>query len=117
MSNLPQVYWKYDLLFTPLLISQLRDLRSEEWMELINTLASLPETHPDTLAFAIMMINLCGCLSCERDSHRAQQGCATCARQTIISFKGNDKQLIKGYENACQSIYRPLSETDLKRAA
>jgi hypothetical protein len=65
MSNLPQVYGKYELLFTPSLIPRLRNLRGEEWAELIDTLATLPETDPDALAFAMMMIGLGSCLSCE----------------------------------------------------
>lgn len=117
MSNLPQVYRKYELLFTPQLIPQLRNLRGQEWAKLIDTLSSLPETHSDALAFAMMMIELGGCLSCEMDSHRAQRGCATCARQTIISFKGNDKQLIKLYEKARQLVHQQLSPVELKQAA
>jgi len=110
MSNLPQVYRKYDLLFTPHLIHQLRNLRGEEWAKLIDYLSALPETHPDALAFAMMMINLGGCLTCEMDSYRAQRGCAMCARQTIISFKGNDQQLMKRYEKAREVVAKKLSE-------
>ncbi len=117
MSNLPQVYRKYELLFTPHLISKLRNLRGEEWTKLIDTLSTLPETHPDALAFAMMMIELGACLSCEMDSYRAQRGCATCARHTIVSFKGSDKQLIKLYENARQAMHQQLSNTELKQAA
>jgi len=109
MSDLPQVYRKYDLLFTPHLIPQLRNLRGDEWAKLIDYLAALPETHPDALAFAMMMVNLGGCLTCEMDSYRAQRGCAMCARQTIISFKGSDKQLINRYEKAKQVVAQQLS--------
>ncbi len=31
MNDLPQVYGKYDLLFTPRLIPRLRNLRGDEW--------------------------------------------------------------------------------------
>ncbi len=118
MSDLPQVYRRYNLLFTPRLIPQLRNLRGEEWAKLIDYLAPLPETHPDALAFSLMMIELGSCLSCEMDSYRAQRGCALCSRQTIISFKGTDKQLIKRYENARDLIAEELGKTDsLKKAA
>ena len=110
MSSLPQVYRKYDLLFTPLLIPQLRNLRGEEWAKFIDHLSALPETHPDTLAFALMMINLGGCLPCDMDSYRAQRGCSTCARQTILSFKGSDKQLLKRYETAKKSLAQHFSD-------
>ena len=87
MNELPQVYQKYELLFTPHLVPKLRDLRGEEWGKLIDYLSTLPETHPDALAFSMMMIRLNSCLTCEMDSYRAQRGCALCARQAILSFK------------------------------
>ena len=117
MGNLPQVYHKYDLLFTPHLISQLRNLRGEEWARFIDYLDSLPETHPDALAFSMMMVNLGGCLPCEMDSYRAQRGCAMCAQQTILSFKGNDKQLMMRFDKAKQIVVDYLSETQLQQVA
>ncbi len=117
MSTLPQVYHKYDLLFTPHLISGLRNLRGKEWAQLIDYLATLPETHPDALAFSIMMVKLGGCLSCEMDSYRAQRGCAMCAHQTIFSFKGSDKQLIKRYDKAKQVVVEHLSEIQFQQVA
>lgn len=118
MSNLPQVYRNYDLLFTPHLIPQLRNLRGKEWADLIDYLATLPETHPDALAFSMMMIKLGSCLTCEMDSYRAQRGCAMCARQTIISFKGSDKQLMKRYEKAQQALAdQSQAESPLRKVA
>ena len=118
MSKLPQVYGHYDLLFTPRLISQLRDLRGEPWIRLIDYLVDLSDTHPDALSFSMMMIQLGGCLSCEMDNYRAQRGCLACSRQTILSFKGSDKQLIRRYEKARQIVYQQLADTtDLKKAA
>ncbi len=108
MNELPQVYQKYELLFTPHLIVRLRDLRGEEWRKLIDQLSTLPETHPDALGFCAMMIRLNSCLTCEMDSYRAQRGCAMCARQTIISFKGTDRQLLQRYERARKEMVRHL---------
>jgi hypothetical protein len=116
-NGLPQVYRNYDLLFTPRLISQLRNLRGQEWDAIIDYLADLPETHPDALAFSMMMIKLGGCLPCEMDSYRAQRGCATCARQTILGFKGTDKQLLKRYEAAKQSFQDEYPILALTKAA
>jgi len=119
MSELPQVYRKYELLFTPHLIPQLRDLRGEEWRKLIDYLSSLPETHSDALAFSLMMIRLGSCLTCEMDSYRAQRGCALCARQSVLSFKGTDKELIQRYERARKELTRYLEakEPSLEKAA
>lgn len=117
MSYLPQVYRNYDLLFTPRLIPQLRNLRNDEWTQLIDYLSSLPETHPDSLAFSVMMIELGGCLPCEMDSYRAQRGCVACSRHTIASFKESDKQLIEHYENAKKVVAEYLAKDQLKKAA
>ncbi|MEW5959942.1 MAG: hypothetical protein AB1801_19655, partial [Chloroflexota bacterium] len=89
----------------------------EEWAKLIDYLAKLPETHPDALSFSMMMIHLGGCLSCEMDNYRAQRGCALCARQTIIGFKGNDKQLLKQYENVRAIVYQQFGDVELEKAA
>jgi hypothetical protein len=117
MSDLPQVYRNYELLFTPPLIPLLRDLRGEKWARLIDDLSKLPPTHPAALGFSMMMIELGGCLSCQMDSYRAQRGCAACARQTILSFKGSDAQLFKRNEQACQFVRQQLADAELKRAA
>jgi hypothetical protein len=119
MNELPQVYQKYELLFTPHLISSLRDLRGEEWQKVIDYLATLPETHPEALAFSMMMIRLNSCLTCEMDSYRAQRGCALCARQSVLSFKGTDKQLLQRFQRAKKEIDRNLKEVEalLEKAA
>ena len=119
MSESPQVYQKYELLFTPHLILKLRDLRGEEWRKLIEYLSALPEDHPDALAFSLIMIRLNSCLTCEMDSYRAQRGCALCARQAVLSFKGTDRQLIQRYERAKKEIDHQLRllGPELQRAA
>ncbi|HMR62993.1 MAG TPA: hypothetical protein PKE64_03190 [Anaerolineae bacterium] len=117
MSDLPQVYRHYDLLFTPRLISKLRNLRGEQWAELIDQLATLPETHPDALAFSMMMIKLGNCLSCDMDSYRAQRGCSVCSQHTVASFKGSDNQLFRRYQTAKKVVAQHLNEPALPKAA
>ena len=119
MIDLPQVYRKYELLFTPHLIPELRDLRGEKWRQLIDYLSTLPETHPDALAFSLVMIELASCLTCEMDSYRAQRGCALCSRQAVLSFKGTDKELIENYERARKDLAQgqDVKELVLKKAA
>lgn len=117
MSNLPRAYRKYHLLFTPKLIPHLRDLRGDEWAKLIDRLAVLPETHPDALAFSMMMIDLNNCLNCEMDNYRAQRGCVLCARQTIINFKGTDQKLLNKYEQARQTMTEQWDDGELQQAA
>lgn len=117
MGNPPLVYRNYDLLFTPRLIPQLGHLRDKAWAELIDHLSALPEIHPDVLAFALMMISLSDCLSCQRDCYRAQRGCARCARHTIITFKESDEQLIKQYEKTRQLTAARLNQFSLEQTS
>jgi hypothetical protein len=115
MEKLPQVYGSYHLLFPPHLIATLRGVRGEEWARLVDRLSPLPETHPDALAFSMMIIQLNNCVTCEMDSYRAQRGCVACARHAVVSYKGNDKQLLKLFDAARQSF--PPENGALHKAA
>ncbi len=95
-----------ELLFPPHLIPDLKDLRGDAWRELVETIASLPETHPDTLAFCLMMIRLNSCMSCVSGSYRFMRGCELCAQQTISRFQGTDEELIELYEQAKEDLAR-----------
>jgi hypothetical protein len=102
-----------ELLFPPRLIKDLKDLRGEAWKELVEYITSLPETHPDTLAFCLMMIRLNSCLNCFSGSYRFMRGCELCAQQTIARFQGSDEELIVLYEQAKQDLARYRDAPDL----
>ena len=72
MSDISEygVHTKAELLFPATLIPSLRDLRGEEWRALVDRVAALPETHPDSLAFVLMMIELDGCLKCNSNNYK-----------------------------------------------
>lgn len=89
-----------ELLFPPRLIHDLKNLRGEPWRELIERLLTLPETHPDVLAFCLLIIRLGGCLGCVSGSYRFMRGCELCAQQTVLRFQGTDEELIELYERA-----------------
>lgn len=93
-----------ELLFPPYAIAPLMDLRGREWRALVKRVAELPETHPDSLAFSLMMIRLDGCLTCETDSYKAMRGCVQCAIQTIRRFKEDDEELLKLYAQAQKDV-------------
>lgn len=95
-----------ELLFPPHLIPDLRDLRGEKWRDLVAYVACLPETHPDTLAFCLMMIRLNACLGCVSGSYRFMRGCELCAQQTIARYQGTDEELLDLFEQARQDLER-----------
>jgi hypothetical protein len=78
----------------------LRDLRGPDWNELVDRVIAAGESHPDTLAFGLMMIRLDGCMTCHADSYRAMRGCSICARQAVARFKGTDRDLIMLWRQA-----------------
>jgi hypothetical protein len=93
-----------ELLFPPRLIPDLRDLRGEEWRDLVDRVSRLPETHADTLAFCLMMIRLNACLGCVSGSYRFMRGCELCSQQTIARFQGTDEELIELFEQARRDL-------------
>jgi hypothetical protein len=82
----------------------LRDARGPDWRQLVDRVVGLPEEHPESLAFTLMMIRLDGCLECETDSYRAMRGCAVCATQTLRRFKGSDRDLLARYNQALTEV-------------
>src|SRR4030065_2260963 len=87
------MYPDSEILFPTRCIPILKDLRGDDWRNLVQYVINRPEDHEDTLGFSLMMIRLGGCLTCDLDSYRASLGCATCSKRTIAGFKGSDKAL------------------------
>lgn len=104
------IHTKAELLFPAHLISSLRELRGEEWQALVDKVAALPETHPDSLAFVLMMIELDGCLRCNSNNYKFLRGCYLCATQTVQSYKGTDNDLLTMYERAKQELNRHFQQ-------
>jgi hypothetical protein len=88
------------------LIPGLANLRGEEWRQLVDQVAALPETHPDVLAFCLMMIRLNACLGCVSGSYRFMRGCELCSQQTVARFQGTDEELIALYHQAKEDMER-----------
>ena len=104
------MYTDSELLFPPYAIAKLRDLRGPDWQELVDQVLSLPEDHPQSLAFSLMMMRLDGCLNCEMDNFKAMRGCVMCATQTVRRYKGTDRQLLRLYESARKEVEAYLDQ-------
>jgi hypothetical protein len=103
------MYPKAELLFPPRLIPVLKNLRGAGWAALVERVAKLPETDPDSLAFSLMMIRLDGCVKCHEGSFKYMRGCHLCATQTVMQFKGTDEDLYVLYLKARRDIDAYLS--------
>jgi hypothetical protein len=106
-----------ELLFPPYAIASLKGYRGPKWQTLVKRIIALPETHPDTLAFSLMMMRLDGCLTCETDSYKAMRGCVQCAIQTIRRFKESDEELLQLYAQAQEDIVAYLETLQQQKKA
>ncbi len=106
-----------EMLFPLRVAPSLRDLRGVPWRHLVDRISHLDEEHPDALAFALMMVRLDGCLTCQADSYRAMRGCTACARQAVLRFRGTDQEMIKLFERARKDIqaYLEVSRLSVER--
>jgi hypothetical protein len=114
------MYADNELLFPPHAILPLRSARGPVWKDLVDRVASLPDDHPESLAFSLMMIRLDGCLSCETDSFRAMRGCVACSHQVLHRYKGPDADLLKRYARSLSEVRSHLGvpeEADLAARA
>jgi hypothetical protein len=99
-----------ELLFPARLIPILRDLRGESWRRLVDRVSALPDTHPDTLAFVLMMVRLGPCMKCNPDNFRFLRGCAVCSTQSISNFKGTDADLLRLYRKAQDEVHQYMQQ-------
>lgn len=111
------MYPRSEILFPHRCVVALKRMRGPEWQALVSRIADLPDTHEESLAFALMMIKLTGCLNCDLDSYKASLGCCTCAKRAINAFKGSDKVLLRKFEEAKSELaeYLAAHESALSR--
>lgn len=110
------VYSHCEILFPHSKVSGLKNLKGDDWKELVEEIAMLPETHPDALAFSHMMIKICDCLNCDLSSYKAALGCAACSQRTVNALRDNDKQLLQRFKKSQKIIYDYLRETRVEEA-
>ncbi|NJL95523.1 MAG: hypothetical protein HC915_18255 [Anaerolineae bacterium] len=93
-----------ELLFPTRLIPLLRDMRGQQFADLVDRVQGCGEKDVETLGFVLMMIRLTSCLTCSADSFRAMNGCTRCAFKAIRGFKGTDADLIARWQAACADV-------------
>jgi hypothetical protein len=106
------MYSRCEILFPHSRVSGLKKLKGEEWRELIEYIATLPETHEDALAFSHMMIKLCDCLNCDLGSYKAALGCAACSQRTINALRDTDQQLVRRFNKSRAEVTDYLDEAN-----
>ncbi len=99
---------KAEILFPHSLIPTLRDLRGPVWARLVDRATAVEESHPDSLAFILMMIELGGCLPCNSKSYKFLEGCQVCSARTVRCFKGSDEELVCLFEASLKHVKEKL---------
>jgi hypothetical protein len=110
------MYPDSEILFPSRCIPQLRGLRGDKWAKLVKRVAARPDGHEDVLAFALLMIKLASCLTCDLDSYRASLGCCTCAARTVGGFKGSDEDIIQQFKDAREEVRTYLASDEIPEA-
>jgi hypothetical protein len=107
-----------EFLFAHWAVPSLKELRGPRWRELVTRVAALPSTHPDALAFALMMIRLNGCMNCDATRYRDKGGCSTCSRFSLTTLnKESESSLLTRYHAAQKDIAEMMKEHMIREKA
>ena len=107
-----------EFLFAHWAVAALPDLRGARWRDLVARIARLSSTHPDSLAFALMMVRINGCVSCDAKRYRDRAGCANCSRFVLTTLnKETEANLLARYRAAQKEIARSAPRTSAEKKA
>jgi len=98
-----------EILFPMRVAYTLKDMRGDVWRDLVDRACKAETTSTDRLAFNLLIIRLCNCLSCQTHSYRALNGCEQCAKHSVRRFQGEDTELVLQFEDAVIDIDIHLS--------
>lgn len=86
-------------------VPALKDLRGPRWRELVARIAGLSATHPDSLALALTMVRINGCINCDSKRYRERGGCASCSQFMLNTMnRETEASLLARYRAAQQEI-------------
>jgi hypothetical protein len=112
------MHTRTEFLFAHWAVPSLKDLRGTRWRALVEQIAALPSTHPDALAFALMMVRISGCVTCDARRYRERGGCAQCARLVLTTLsKESEESLLIRYRAAQKELARTMPTEQLERKA
>ncbi len=101
-------YRDTEILFPMRVAPRLRDLRGPVWGKLVDQAIRSADASVEQLAFSLVMIRQCGCLTCHPNSYRAMRGCTICSMQAVRRFRCDDLELVALVDEAREEI-RPLA--------
>lgn len=113
-----QLKHRTEFLFAHWAVPALADLRGARWRDLVNRIAALSSTHPDSLAFALTMVRVNGCVNCDARRYRERGGCANCTRFVLTTLnRESEAELLTRYRAAQKEIARSMIRRDAEEKA
>lgn len=101
---------KTELLFAHWAVRHLQDARGPKWKKLVAEIAMLPETHPDALAFQLMMVRLNSCVTCDARKYVEKGGCARCSLTNLHFSKESEEALLARFRAARKEVAKAIKE-------
>lgn len=109
---------RIEFLFSHAVVSALKELRGPKWRDLVTKVAPLDATHPDALAFALTMVRLNGCVSCDAKRYRERGGCGHCTRFVLTTLnKESEADLLMRYRTAQKEVAKNFKTQSIGKAA
>lgn len=99
-----------ELLFAHWATRSLQNARDSKWKKLVQDVQQLPETHPDALAFQLMMVRLNSCVTCDARKYVEKGGCARCSVTTLSFSKDSEEALLARFRAARKEVSQILKE-------
>lgn len=100
-----QLKHRTEFLFAHWAVPALEDLRGPRWRALVERIAGLPSTHPDSLALALTMVRVNGCVNCDAKRYRERGGCGNCSQFMLKTMNREDESsLLARYRAALKEI-------------
>lgn len=100
-----QLKHRTEFLFAHWAVPALKDLRGVRWRDLVARIAGLPSTHPDSLAFALTLVRVNGCINCDAKRYRERGGCASCSQFMLNTMnRETEASLLARYHAAQKEI-------------
>lgn len=94
-----------EFLFAHWAVPKLKELRGSKWRALVEDIARLADTDPDSMAFALTMIRINGCVNCSMHRYRERGGCADCSRFVLTTLsKESETSLLTRFHAAQKDV-------------
>ena len=107
---------KIEFLFAHWAVPYLKNVRGSGWRDLVQRVAKLQSDDSDALAFALMMVRLNGCGTCDAKRFRERGGCASCSRFVLNTLsKESEAELLDRFRVAKKEVTKVLREERFRR--